>query len=158
MISTQKSTKLHRCIQQKFYPWLPKRSQMSPNMSKENTELDQEIIAVTGLAKSAENGLGISNFLQPPISTSSPSSDPNNCFNRMVNKAITVVKWVIRDFKLRHLVSNFSLTRLVKTNFKKWASFVNIKFTVLLCKTTCPLAWFTTYGTNNRLLGKVHLK
>ena len=109
-------------------------------MSKENTELDQEIIAVTGLVKSAENGLGISNFLQPPISTSSPSSDPNNCFNRMVNKAITVVKWVIRDFKLRHLVSDFSLTRLVKTNFKKWASFVNIKFTVLLYKTICPLA------------------
>ena len=139
MISS-KSTKLHRCIGQKFCPWLPKRSQMSPNMSKENTELDQEIIAVTGLAKSAENGLGISNFLQPPISTSSPSSDPNNCFNRMVNKAITVVKWVIRDFKLRHLVSVFSLTRLVKTYSKKCPSVVNTKLTILLDNTICTLA------------------
>jgi hypothetical protein len=75
-------------------------------MSKDTNDLDQEIIAVTGLAKSAENGLGINNFLAPPLNTSSPSSDPNNCFNRMVNKAISVVKWVIRDFKLRHLVND----------------------------------------------------
>ncbi len=79
--------------------------QMSPNMSsKDSPDLDPEILSVTGLAKSAETGLGINNFLQPPISTSSPSSDPNNCFNRMINKSVAVVKWVIRDFQLRHLV------------------------------------------------------
>ncbi len=80
---------------------------MSPNMSsKDSPDLDPEILSVTGLAKSAETGLGINNFLQPPISTSSPSSDPNNCFNRMINKSVAVVKWVIRDFQLRHLVRN----------------------------------------------------
>jgi len=66
---------------------------------------NQEIISAANLAKSAENGLGISNFVQPAaLDTSTPPGDPNNCFNRTVNKILDIVKWVIRDFKLRHLV------------------------------------------------------
>ena len=76
---------------------------MSPNTSKEGSQLEPEILSVPGLAKSTEAGLGMTNFLQPPIQAT-PSSDPNNWFNRSVNKLIAVIKWVIKDFKLRHLV------------------------------------------------------
>ena len=76
---------------------------MSPNNSKTGSELEPEILSAPALAKSAETGLGIANFLQPPI-RESPSSDPNNWFNKAINKLIAVVKWVIKDFKLKHLV------------------------------------------------------
>ena len=86
---------------------------MSPNNSKTGSELEPEILSAPALAKSAETGLGIANFLQPPI-RESPSSDPNNWFNKAINKLIAVVKWVIKDFKLKHLV-RFSRTTLVPT-------------------------------------------
>ena len=69
---------------------------MSPNNCKTGSKLEQEILSTPALAKLAENGLGIANFLQPPI-RESPSSDPNNWFNKL----IAVVKWVIKDFKLK---------------------------------------------------------
>jgi hypothetical protein len=82
---------------------------MSPNTNNDGSQIEPEILSATGLAKSAETGLGIANFLQPPIKTATSASDPNNWFNKSVNKMIAVIKWVIKDFKLRHLVKTFSL-------------------------------------------------
>ena len=59
----------------------------------------------TMAAKSSESGLSGNSFVQPSSASPVGSETVNNsCCSRLMNRILTVIRWVFHDFQLKHLV------------------------------------------------------